>query len=110
MLIYGHGINVNPQPQWHPFIVVIVRIVAKKRHSNNILTTNDTALWSPNGSDTGHDTFCPLCVVEWYTTNLKKWHVGNCPVCHVPGYLSTHNLISRIPDVPPAFKQIIKRH
>ena len=42
-----------------------------------------------------------------YTTNLKKWRVGNCPVCHVPGYLSTHNLISRIPDVPPAFKQII---
>ena len=43
----------------------------------------------------------------YYTTNLKKWRVGNCPVCHVPGYLSTHNLISRIPDVPPAFKQII---
>ena len=39
-----------------------------------------------------------------YTTNLKKWRVGNCPICHVPEYLSIHNLTSRIPDIPSAFK------
>ena len=48
-----------------------------------------------------------IYIANNYTTNLKKWRVGNCPVCHVPGYLSTHNLISHIPDDPPAFKQII---